>query len=154
MGSTEAKSTNPVRKTGESLEGPAVKALQGGLAEISLLVSLLESERDLLVSGDWEKLDAVLAEKDARSRRLADLLSELSAMEEDCPEEAVTAFRSALVHLSELVSVNLVLARESSLLVGQVLREISHETEGGGTYGAGGTVDISRPSPAMVSTRG
>ena len=122
-------------------------------SEIARLVTVLETERDLLVSGDWEKLDPVLEEKSRRSRRLGELLSGLSPDQTGGDEEE-PSLRSALMHLSELAAVNLVLARESSLMVEQVLREITLDAEGGGTYGASGEVGTARPSPAMVSTRG
>ena len=131
---------------------PEASALEA-FSEIARLVTVLETERDLLVSGDWEKLDPVLEEKARRSRRLSELLSGLSPDQAGEDEEEPT-LRSALMHLSELASVNLVLARESSLMVEQVLREITLDAEGGGTYGASGEVGTARPSPAMVSTRG
>ena len=124
------------------------------LSELSHLVTVLERERDLLVAGDWERLDAVLEEKDRRSRRLGELMSSLPTEEFDISAGEEPTLRGLLTHLSELASVNLVLARESSLMVGQVLREIALEAEGGGTYGASGEVGATRPAPAMVSTRG
>ena len=130
---------------------PEASALEA-FSEVSRLVTVLETERDLLISGDWEKLDPVLEEKSRRSRRLSELLSGLSP--DQAGEDEETSLRSALMHLSELASVNLVLARESSLMVEQVLREITLDAEGGGTYGASGEVGTARPSPAMVSTRG
>ncbi len=139
--------------------GSAEQKKNGGelsetFSEIALLVTVLERERDLLVAGDWEGLDAVLEEKDRRSRRLGELLSGLSPEELEGSSGEEPTLRSLLTHLSELVSVNLVLARESSLMVEQVLREISLEAEGGGTYGSSGEVGSARPQPAMVSTRG
>ena len=153
MGRIDTNSTGPDKETGEFPEGIGGEVPLAALSEISHLVTVLEAERDLLVSGDWERLDPVLEEKDRRSRRLAELLSVLTPDDERLGGEE-PSLRSALMHLSELVSVNLVLARESSVMVEQVLREIAHETEGGGTYGSSGAVGSSRPSPAMVSTRG
>ncbi|EQD25158.1 MAG: flagellar protein FlgN [Nitrospirae bacterium] len=124
------------------------------LFEVARLVTVLETERDLLVSGDWEKLDPVLEEKSRRSRRLGELLSGLSPESFGEGQGEAPTLRSALVHLSELATVNHVLARESALIVEQVVREIALDAEGGGTYGASGEVGTARPSPAMVSTRG
>ena len=126
------------------------------LAVVGQLVPVLERERDLLVSGDWEGLDALTESKESLGRSLGELLSELSPEERaQVGEEEGSALRSALLHLSELTAVNLAIARESSQIVGQLLREISLDNEGGGTYGASGSVDPARrTSPALVSTRG
>lgn len=127
---------------------------QAALREMRLLVSVLEAERDRLVSGDWEALEALLAEKADRSKSLslalAALLPEDLSGEAD-PEEAM-ALKGALLHVEELASVNLVIARESSLIVDQVLREVAFDAQGP-TYGSGGTVGPGRQSPALVSTR-
>lgn len=140
--------------TGSSEQEKSGGDISETFSEIARLVTVLERERDLLVAGDWERLDAVLEEKERRSRRLGELLSGLSPEELDGASGEETSLRGLLTHLSELVSVNLVLARESSLMVEQVLREISLEAEGGGTYGSSGEVGNARPQPAMVSTRG
>lgn len=126
------------------------------LAVVGKLVPVLEQERDLLVSGDWEGLDALTESKETLGRSLGELLSELSPEERaQVGEEEGSALRGALLHLSELTAVNLAIARESSLIVGQLLREISLDAEGGGTYGASGSVDPAhRTSPTLVSTRG
>jgi hypothetical protein len=135
--------------SGESLKESALK-------EVLLLTSVLESERDLIVSGDWERLDGVLEEKGRRSKSLSEFLSGLlpEDLAETGTEEGVPSLRSALLHLEELASVNLAIARESSMLVEHVLREISLESEGGQTYGSGGMVGPGHQSPALVSTRG
>ncbi len=126
------------------------------LAVVGKLVPVLEQERDLLVSGDWEGLETLTESKEALGRSLGELLSELSPEERDrVGEEEGSALRSALLHLSELTAVNLAIARESAQIVGQLLREISLDAEGGGTYGASGSVDPGRrTSPTLVSTRG
>ena len=129
---------------------------ESALKEVLLLTSVLESERDLIVSGDWERLDGILEEKGRHAKSLAEFLSGLlpEDLAETGAEEGVPSLRSALLHLEELASVNLAIARESSMIVEHVLREVSLESEGGQTYGSGGTVGPGRQSPALVSTRG
>lgn len=152
MGKVDTNSTESQDKIHGLAETLPPARHHAALEEISRLVAVLEAERDLLVSGKWEGLDAVLEEKEQRSRNLAELLSGLSAVEDPSSGGDVPV-RNALLHLSELAAVNLVLARDSSLIVEQVMREISQEIEGGGTYGSSGAVGPGRPSPAMVSTR-
>lgn len=129
---------------------------EAALAVVDRLVPVLERERDLLVSGEWEGLDAVLESKETLGQALGELLSELSPEDREMAAEGEDSkLRSALLHLSELTAVNMAIARESSLIIEQLLREVSLDAEGGGTYGASGSVDPSRrPSPALVSTRG
>lgn len=129
---------------------------EAALAIVDRLVPVLERERDLLVSGEWEGLDAVLESKETLGQALGELLSELSPEDREMAAEGEDSkLRSALLHLSELTAVNMAIARESSLIIEQLLREVSLDAEGGGTYGASGSVDPSRrPSPALVSTRG
>lgn len=129
---------------------------EAALAVVDRLVPVLERERDLLVSGEWEGLDAILESKETLGRTLGELLSELSPEDREMAAEGNDSkLRSALLHLSELTAVNMAIARESSLIIEQLLREVSLDAEGGGTYGASGSVDPSRrPSPALVSTRG
>ena len=129
---------------------------EAALAVVDRLVPVLERERDLLVSGEWEGLDAVLESKETLGQALGELLSKLSPEDREMAAEGEDSkLRSALLHLSELTAVNMAIARESSLIIEQLLREVSLDAEGGGTYGASGSVDPSRrPSPALVSTRG
>ncbi|MGC8529333.1 MAG: hypothetical protein ACP5OP_03945 [Leptospirillia bacterium] len=139
---------------GEQTADPS-RRWEEALGVIGQLVPVLERERDLLVSGDWEGLDALTESKESLGRSLGELLSGLSTEERAQVGEEGSALRGALLHLSELTAVNLAIARESSQIVGQLLREISLDSAGGGTYGSSGSVDPARrTSPALVSTRG
>ena len=134
-------------------DGAALK--EAALNEARLLVTVLESERDLLVSGNWESLDVILEEKGQRTKAMAELLAGLLPEDFLGKENEVDgpSLRSALLHVEELASVNLAIARESSMIVENVLRELTQESEGGRTYGSGGTVGSGQSSPALVSTR-
>ncbi len=142
------------KRISEEREGALLR--ENALQEVRLLVSVLESERDLLVSGDWERLDSLLEEKNRRSGILENLLADLPPEDflETEQDDGAPSLRSALLHLEELASVNLAIARESSMMVEHVLREISVESDGGKTYGSRGTVGPGSQSPALVSTRG
>lgn len=157
---------DPVDRKAESREGrmeDRTVRRADILAEVLRMNAVLESERDLLVSGEWERLDVLLEDKIRLSGTLAGFLSGLSPETLDEPEadpspdgdNGAPSLRGAILHMEELASVNLVLARESSLIVKRVLNEINLESQGGQTYGSSGTVGPGgQQSPALVSTRG
>ena len=134
------------------------------LDHVRLLTEILLEEQELLLSGPPEDLEDVLSRKILESDRFADLLersrlASLLADPEDpsvfLPENALflSELKAGLLHLSEIASVNLVIARESAQTVAGFLKALRQSEGDFETYGARGDLGRTLGSPALVSTR-
>ncbi|MHB8421923.1 MAG: hypothetical protein ACYC9S_07840 [Leptospirales bacterium] len=136
------------------------------LDHIQLLKEILLEEQTLLLEGDPVALEPVLAQKINASNVFQTLLldSGFSGSTPAYSEEAfetdhetlsmLRSFRAELLHLSEIASVNLVIAQESVQTVSLFLRALRQEEGSFDTYGVRGNLGSTSSQPAMVSTRG
>ena len=134
------------------------------LDHVRLLTEILLEEQELLLSGRSENLEDVLFRKILESDRFASLI-ERSGLEErfslgeepasNDPENGsfFVELRASLLHLSEIASVNLVIARESAQTVAGFLKALRQSEGDFETYGARGDLGMALGSPSMVSTR-
>ncbi len=130
------------------------------------LKDILLEEQTLLLEGDPVALEPVLVRKINASDLFQSILLEagFSGASPVFPEESfetdpsrlalLRSFRSELLHLSEIASVNLVIAQESVQTVSLFLRALRQEEGSFDTYGARGNLGTTSSAPAMVSTRG
>lgn len=134
------------------------------LDHVRLLTEILLEEQELLLSGRSEDLEDVLSRKILESDRFSSLI-ERSGLEERLSLEEEPAsgdpengsffaeLRASLLHLSEIASVNLVIARESAQTVAGFLKALRQSEGDFETYGARGDLGMALGSPSMVSTR-
>lgn len=136
------------------------------LDHVQLLKEILLEEQALLLEGDPVALEPLLARKINASDLFQSLLldsgfsgsspafSEESFETDPSTLEMLRSFRAGLLHLSEIASVNLVIAQESSQTVALFLRALRQEEGSFDTYGVRGNLGTTSSQPAMVSTRG
>ncbi|MCL4462118.1 MAG: hypothetical protein M1297_10510 [Nitrospirae bacterium] len=134
------------------------------LEHVRLLIEILLEEQELLLSGRPEELEEVLSRKVLQSDRFSELLersglaaclsrSEKPFLSEPEGFSCLSELRANLVHLSEIASVNLVIARESAQTVAGFLKALRQCEGDFETYGSRGVPEMTLGSPSLVSTR-
>ncbi len=143
-----------------------ISALPSLLDHVRRLKEILVEEQALLLGGDPVALESVLVRKINASELFQNLLvesgfsgsspvfSEAAFEMESSRLELLRSFRSELLHLSEIASVNLVIAQESVQTVSLFLRALRQEEGSFDTYGAKGNLGTTSSAPTLVSTRG
>lgn len=139
----------------ENAFGSALPVL---LEHVRLLKEILQEEQELLLGGTPESLEDVISRKMMMSEQFGVLLEKTRFGEILSRPDTVSApllgeLRSSLLHLAEIASVNLVIARESAQTVAGFLKALRQEEGDFETYGARGDLGMTLRSPSMVSTR-
>jgi flagellar biosynthesis/type III secretory pathway chaperone len=162
--SQDQPESNPPERVSSPQDSSLASLLPTLLDHVRLLTEILQKEQDLLLSGPPEDLEEILSRKMLASDRLSDLLarSGLGSLFEGSRESLVplpenapslSELKAGLLHLSEIASVNLVIARESAQTVAGFLKALRQSEGDFETYGARGDLGMTLGSPALVSTR-
>lgn len=139
-------------------ETPLATTLPPVLEHVRLLKEILLEEQELLLAGTPEALEDVILRKMMISEQFGILLeksriAEIISRPDSVSTPLLAELRSGLLHLSEIASVNLVIARESAQTVSGFLKALRQEEGDFETYGARGDLGTTLRSPSMVSTR-
>ncbi len=143
---------------------PLSERLSFLIRQVRVVADCLVREQECLLSPDLSELSSVVESKVFQSDRLSEMLSE---WEKESPLHLLRAdlltaedlsilqsFRHEISLLSELASVNMILAQESGQLVSSLVRTLTSDPGQFHTYNpSGGLGSLSSPAPTLVSTR-
>ncbi|MDA8060526.1 MAG: flagellar export chaperone FlgN [Nitrospiraceae bacterium] len=143
---------------------PLSERLSFLIRQVRVVADCLVREQEALLSSDLSGLSAVVESKVSQSDRLSEMLSEwetaspphLLRPELLTGEElsSLQSFRHEISLLSELATVNMILAQESGQLVSSLVRTLTSDPGQFHTYNpSGGLGGVSSPAPTLVSTR-
>ncbi|BAM07771.1 flagellar export chaperone FlgN [Leptospirillum ferrooxidans] len=141
---------------------PLSERLSFLIRQVRVVVDCLVREQECLVSPDLSELEAVVENKVFQSDRLSEMLSEWENVRHLLRPDLLTgddlsdlhSLRHELSLLSELASVNMILAQESGQLVSSLVRTLTSDQGQFHTYNpSGGLGGVSSPAPTLVSTR-
>ncbi|MHB1757118.1 MAG: hypothetical protein ACYCT9_06350 [Leptospirillum sp.] len=143
---------------------PLSERLSFLIRQVRVVSDCLVREQECLVSPDLSELEAVVESKLFQSDRLSEMLSEWESeslrhlLRPDLLTgddlSSLHSLRHELSLLSELASVNMILAQESGQLVSSLVRTLTSDQGQFHTYNpSGGLGGVSSPAPTLVSTR-
>lgn len=141
---------------------PLSERLSFLIRQVRVVVDCLVREQECLVSPDLSEFEAVVENKVFQSDRLSEMLSEWENVRHLLRPDLLTgddlsdlhSLRHELSLLSELASVNMILAQESGQLVSSLVRTLTSDQGQFHTYNpSGGLGGVSSPAPTLVSTR-
>jgi hypothetical protein len=143
---------------------PLSERLSFLIRQVRVVADCLVREQECLVSPDLSELEAVVENKVFQSDRLSEMLAEWESgsvrilLRPDLLTgddlSNLHSLRHELSLLSELASVNMILAQESGQLVSSLVRTLTSDQGQFHTYNpSGGLGGVSSPAPTLVSTR-
>ncbi len=145
-------------------QSPTSERLSFLISQVRIVADCLVCEQSVLLESDLSDLSLVVEKKVAETATLSDMLLEWetqgpgwapdSPLFSSMDREALKTLKHELSLLSELATVNMILAQESGQMLTSLVRTLNCDSGQFHTYNpSGGLGGVSTPGPTLVSTR-